>query len=84
MTPKDLAAMRAREIKEEEEEAKCAVVTLRRHELVQALNTAADTMQTCSIVAKSDAWKGHYMKQKDDYRNAANMIALGAGFAIKE
>lgn len=82
MNSKNLAAMRACELKEEME-IQNTTVALTRHVLVQALNMAADVMQNSAAVAKSDAWQGYYRELMNNYRNAANSIALGAKLAIK-
>lgn len=82
MNAKDLAAMRAREIKEEQE-IQHTTVSLTRHTLVQALNMAADVMGNSAAVAKSGAWQGYYRELMNDYRNVANKIALGAKLSIK-
>lgn len=83
MKPSDLAALRAREIKEQSEIA-ASTITLRRDAFVQAMNMAADVMQNSAAVAKSDAWKIYYHTMKKNYRETANAVSLGARFAIKE
>lgn len=83
MNPSDVAAHRAREVKEREE-VKQTVATLTRAGFVQALYIAADVMQNTATVAKSDAWKGHYRRVMNEYRAAAEKVDGGAKFAIKD
>lgn len=82
MTPSDLAAMRVREIMEQER-IKNTTATLSRYDLVRALNAAADVMQNTAAVAKSDAWQQHYRTLMNNYRDAANLVSNGSKFAIK-
>lgn len=82
MSAKDAAAMRAREIKDQQE-IQHTTVALTRDALVQALNMAADVMQNSAAVAKSDSWQSYYRLLMIDYRDIAQKVALGAKFAIK-